>query len=71
MKYASVIIGILILAAMFSMIPAMLWYCFDDAIARALDKPLLGSLEFLNVYAFTWFMTMITTSKNSASEKGS
>ena len=39
-----------------SLIPALLWYCFDDQLAAGTGVPWLGNIPFRNMYAFTLFL---------------
>jgi hypothetical protein len=39
-----------------SLIPALLWYCFDDQLAAGTGVPWLGNIPFWNMYAFTLFL---------------
>lgn len=67
MKLATMVgfvVGFVAIVAFASFIPAMLWYCFDDALAVALEKPLLGSVNVWNVYAFSWFAAALMTRKS-------
>ncbi len=55
--------------AAITMIPAALWYCFDDTLAAGTGQPWLGTVPFLNMWAFTFFVSMLF--KSTASAKSS
>lgn len=55
---ALLLVGVL-LTALAALIPAALWYCFDDTLARLVKYPALGRVPFGPVLAFTWFVTAL------------
>lgn len=63
---ALVLVGVL-LTALAALIPAALWYCFDDTLARLVKYPPLGRIPFGPVLAFTWFVSALFKGSASAS----
>lgn len=51
-----VAIGGVVLAFVLSLIPAAIWYCFDDKLAEIAGVPALGRVPFWNMYAFCIFV---------------
>jgi len=56
---ASLLVFVILFAAMASLIPAMLWYCIDDRLAEYVGIPLLGQLPLSFVYPACLFVMFL------------
>lgn len=52
-------IAAVITAAVLSLIPTCMWFCFDDALAKIVGAPWVGEIGFWNFYAAIWFWSMV------------
>lgn len=50
-----VVLGFLLLASIGLLIPAGIWYAFDDALADLVGKPWIGKIP-LHVLVFAWIL---------------
>ena len=60
--------GLILIAAgifLVSVIPTLLWYCFDDYLAGAINQSWVGNVPFWNMYAFTLFVVMLFKSSST------
>lgn len=64
----SVVIGVIVFFAILSMIPAMLWYTFDDELAYVTGINKLGSIPFLNMWGFTLFLSFLFGAKTPSTQ---
>lgn len=47
--------------ALASLIPAGLWYCVDDTLARLVGNPAIGELSLWFVYPMSWLVSLVRT----------
>lgn len=61
MKIVGIFILGLVFAALVSLLPTALWYTFDDRLAYITGNPAWGDIPFVNVWGFTWFVSMVVS----------
>lgn len=59
------LVGVVGTIFVLSLIPTLLWYCFDDYLAGAINQAWVGNVPFWNMYAFTLFVAMLFKSSST------
>ena len=60
-----IVLGLITMFAL-SMIPTLLWYCFDDRLAEVSGVPELGNLAWYHVYSAVFFVALLVRQGSSA-----
>jgi uncharacterized membrane protein YhaH (DUF805 family) len=54
-----------------SLIPTLIWYCFDDALALLIGVPAVGTIAWYHMWAFTIFIScLFKVTSTSSNNKG-